>query len=487
MNNFSQSWLFNDYCINRLCNDFKRVKENDKIKIYFDNYLVLTSDNVDKPLFFETDIFKEFILNIHNYIENPLFLTLKVKDSCVDLGIIFDDITVNNEKYFKYFLISDSIDNKIALQTNICLLHQNTNNIFIVNDNIENVTNKWKFSNKSFSERINNFNESFSNIDNVVTKYVDLLHKTYNIKTSYKKFVEKIIEYEDNKKIKSNLRYNVVRLNKNIKNNFVQEEDIKTALSKPETFLSSNLDITINSNKLFHSYINLFQEYNIVTITRESNRAIKNIFEILDESNIKNKYEHIFEVKTGINFQRFYANHFNKLTWFLSKYTNDIEKAQDFANEAFIQGLDKINTYDPNKSKIHTWIYRIGENLVRKNYKDEQKLSTISFDKSTKDDLNLLNVFYDKSDNSEELKNELYIKKAEILKDTIYNLPEKYEKYRTVLIMREIEEMQYKDISEQLNINLSTIKSQISKGRKIVIKRVEKIFEKLDKEETIDI
>jgi RNA polymerase sigma-70 factor (ECF subfamily) len=69
-------------------------------------------------------------------------------------------------------------------------------------------------------------------------------------------------------------------------------------------------------------------------------------------------------------------------------------------------------------------------------------------------------------------------KKAALIKNAIYNLPEKY---RKVLILREIDNMQYQDISDTLNINLSTIKSQIAKGRKIISKKVEKEFKKLDK------
>jgi len=40
--------------------------------------------------------------------------------------------------------------------------------------------------------------------------------------------------------------------------------------------------------------------------------------------------------------------------------------------------------------------------------------------------------------------------------------------------------MAYKEISEELNINLSTIKSQIKKGRNIIKKKVLKKFQDID-------
>jgi DNA-directed RNA polymerase specialized sigma24 family protein len=50
--------------------------------------------------------------------------------------------------------------------------------------------------------------------------------------------------------------------------------------------------------------------------------------------------------------------------------------------------------------------------------------------------------------------------------------------------MREIEGMAYKEISEELQINLSTIKSQIKKGRNIIKKKVQKKFQEIDHNET---
>jgi RNA polymerase sigma-70 factor (ECF subfamily) len=67
--------------------------------------------------------------------------------------------------------------------------------------------------------------------------------------------------------------------------------------------------------------------------------------------------------------------------------------------------------------------------------------------------------------------------KSEIMKKSIYELKEPY---RTVIIMRELQKMQYKDIAEKLDINLSTIKSRIKAGRRILIENTKKEFEQID-------
>jgi DNA-directed RNA polymerase specialized sigma24 family protein len=46
--------------------------------------------------------------------------------------------------------------------------------------------------------------------------------------------------------------------------------------------------------------------------------------------------------------------------------------------------------------------------------------------------------------------------------------------------MREIKRMSYKDISDTLGKNLSTIKSQIRNGRAILVKETESEFKQID-------
>jgi RNA polymerase sigma-70 factor (ECF subfamily) len=60
------------------------------------------------------------------------------------------------------------------------------------------------------------------------------------------------------------------------------------------------------------------------------------------------------------------------------------------------------------------------------------------------------------------------------------HIDELKEPYKTVIIMREIERMQYKDIADKLNKNLSTVKSQIRNGRQILMEQSKKEFEQID-------
>lgn len=63
------------------------------------------------------------------------------------------------------------------------------------------------------------------------------------------------------------------------------------------------------------------------------------------------------------------------------------------------------------------------------------------------------------------------------MKKHISNLKNPYKK---VIEMREIKRMAYKDIADELRLNLSTVKSQIRNGRAILIRDTKKEFDELD-------
>ena len=193
--------------------------------------------------------------------------------------------------------------------------------------------------------------------------------------------------------------------------------------------------------------------------------------------------ERLFEERTGFNFQNFYKIYKPKLTWHITKFTKNPEIAEDHVEDAFIQALLNIETYkrpDEGGAQVNTWIYKIAENIVKKSFKDNEKLPTDYLDKEMAENFNLSNIIpYDDSTKSTE-EYIIFVKKSTVIKDAIYNLGEKDAKYKKGLIMREIDGMAYKEISEELNINLSTIKSQIKKGRKIVKKKVIKKIQEID-------
>ncbi len=184
--------------------------------------------------------------------------------------------------------------------------------------------------------------------------------------------------------------------------------------------------------------------------------------------------EKLFKERTGKDFSFFYNKYYPKLIYYTSRMCNDQQKAEDISTDSFLIAFEKIDKYEKEKSQFSTWLFTIAKNLMLQDIKNSKK--TMSLDIEIDEEGTTMKDFIQEEE-SEEYLHELTGKKADIMKRQIASLKEPY---RRVIEMREIKKMQYKDIADELDLNLSTVKSQIRNGRSILIKETLKEFEMLD-------
>ncbi len=194
------------------------------------------------------------------------------------------------------------------------------------------------------------------------------------------------------------------------------------------------------------------------------------------ESKMKSfsEQEQLFREKTGKDFSQLYQKYFPKLIYFTSRICNDQQKAEDLSTDSFMIALEKIEKYDRDKSQFSTWLFTIAKNLTLQDLKNQKK--SISLDVEFDEEGTTMKDFITEEDSDLHLQ-DVSSKKAEIIKKYMSVLKEPY---RTVIEMREVKKMAYKDIADQLGKNLSTIKSQIRNGRHILISQSKKEFDDID-------
>jgi len=184
--------------------------------------------------------------------------------------------------------------------------------------------------------------------------------------------------------------------------------------------------------------------------------------------------EKLFREKTGKDFTQLYSKYYPKLIYFTNRICNDQQKAEDLSTDSFMIALDKIEKYDKDKSQFSTWLFTIAKNLTLQDIKIEKR--SISLDIEFDDEGTTMKDFIQEEE-SDLVYQDISDKKAEIMKKYMDTLKEPY---RTVIEMREIKRMSYKDIADELGRNLSTIKSQIRNGRHILISQSKKEFDDID-------
>lgn len=141
-------------------------------------------------------------------------------------------------------------------------------------------------------------------------------------------------------------------------------------------------------------------------------------------------------------------------------------EAEDIAQEAFIRAYINIQSYNINL-KFSTWLYRITTNLcidrIRKKkpdyYLDAEIVGT--------EGLTMYSQIPDKTPLPEDDVESLELQ--DMIQREISRLPEKY---RSVIVLKYIEELSLNEISEILNLPLGTVKTRIHRGREALRKQL---------------
>lgn len=185
--------------------------------------------------------------------------------------------------------------------------------------------------------------------------------------------------------------------------------------------------------------------------------------------------EVVFRERVGRDFTQIYTEYFPKLVFFTNKYLNDRQVAEDVVVDTFMDALSKIETFDTERV-FSTWLYAIARNNALQYNKKKRTVSIDVEFSNGSSVISLKDMITEYSDDTIK-KEEVIELKVAIMRDRIEALREPL---RTTVIMREIKNMKYEDISLELGINLSTVKSRIRNGRLILMKETEAEFKKID-------
>lgn len=153
------------------------------------------------------------------------------------------------------------------------------------------------------------------------------------------------------------------------------------------------------------------------------------------------------------------------------KMLRDENAAQDAAQEAFLRAFRKINTFSGN-SAFSTWLYAILNNIcldILRKKKRTGEENHVSINQENGDDDEYEIQIEDTSAGPYE----------SLQKKTAYEalyraLDELSEEHREVLVMRDLNGLEYDEIAKITNTTLGTVKSRISRGRINLRKILEK-------------
>ena len=175
-------------------------------------------------------------------------------------------------------------------------------------------------------------------------------------------------------------------------------------------------------------------------------------FEFTDEQLIK-KFQ---EVDVGAYNQIVYR-YKDRLLNFINRFLNDVDRSEDLVQDTLLKLYTHKDSYK-EIAKFSTWLYTIAANLARTELRKIKRRKTFSVTELSHDDREFIIESTDVGPGEENFSQNFE-------KNVQRALAELPDDFKTIIILRDIQELSYDEISKIVEVPLGTVKSRINRGR----------------------
>jgi RNA polymerase sigma-70 factor (ECF subfamily) len=173
------------------------------------------------------------------------------------------------------------------------------------------------------------------------------------------------------------------------------------------------------------------------------------------------------------------ANQYNRNIYRLAfNITRNNEDAEDVMQEAFFKAYTKLDKFQGN-SRFYTWLVRIAVNEALMKLRKRKSDRTVSMDEPVETDVSeIVREVKDWGDNPEQTyaKTEL----QEMLSEAIETLEPAY---RTVFVLRDVEDLSTEETAESLGLSVPAVKSRLLRARLKLREQLTRQFQRGHKRE----
>jgi RNA polymerase sigma-70 factor, ECF subfamily len=147
---------------------------------------------------------------------------------------------------------------------------------------------------------------------------------------------------------------------------------------------------------------------------------------------------------------------FDQLFNFAHWLTQNRSEAEDLVQETYVKALKGFSSFHPG-TNFRAWIYRILHNTFLTSRTGLKASATVQLDEEDAQEIPASSgtpesIFLDRS-------------QEQMMQSALEELPLRF---REILLLCELEEMSYQEISEALSIPMGTVMSRLSRARKAV-------------------
>ena len=169
----------------------------------------------------------------------------------------------------------------------------------------------------------------------------------------------------------------------------------------------------------------------------------------------------------GTAFTELWDTHIGSLRAYLKSAMKHLDDfyIDDICSRSFEKAFRQIRSFDPSKSQFSTWLRKIAHNTALDTIDAETRAQSrlVSLDKENDNIGALSDVIGDET--ATPLEQIVEEEDAQTLESCIEGLPELY---RAIARMRLLDGLQYKEIAEELGMELNTVRTRIRRAKQMI-------------------
>lgn len=149
------------------------------------------------------------------------------------------------------------------------------------------------------------------------------------------------------------------------------------------------------------------------------------------------------------------------------RMTGNRQEAEDVVQDTFLRVFRNLDRYDENQ-KFSTWIYRIATNLCIDRLRKRKSVYSLDAESGDHEGLDGYSMLPsdDRTPESELMLSET----QRIIHEAMETLPPKY---KSVMVLRYMQDLSLQEISDVLNMPVTTVKTRVHRGREFMRKKLE--------------
>ena len=175
--------------------------------------------------------------------------------------------------------------------------------------------------------------------------------------------------------------------------------------------------------------------------------------------------------------ERLILKYQNRIYNVILKICADPDDAAELTQDTFVKIIENIDNFQ-GRSSFYTWAFRIAVNLTLNYCRRNARLGFSSLDaEQIRYDSQPGSVLRELLSNDSSLDPAVVAQDKELCQIVLESLKKLDDAQRAVVVLRDIEGMNYNQIANVLDIELGTVRSRLSRGRKKIRQILEAILQ----------